>query len=243
MSWFRKLLEKASSCHEPSRERHPPKKKQAIKPRSEPVAQMSDDERKVKAEQEFQKAIVHLAEAERIGHWGEAPNACVHSAYYAMHHCAAAAILAAGGVGKRRDVPQSHEHVIQHYGNLIASETGFLGQSGMILSRAAATAWLPTTILFAALRNPKQKRQSATPADSSTLAKRNGNSWQLRFSPSIHRAAAADFNVRLKRFHAGGAVDQHSYDPQHDADSDQHACDLVLNRVAAGPRAGEERAA
>jgi uncharacterized protein (UPF0332 family) len=97
---------------------------------------MSDDERKVKAEQEFQKAIVHLAEAERIGHWGEAPNACVHSAYYAMHHCAAAAILAAGGVGKRRDVPQSHEHVIQHYGNLIASETGFLGQSGMILSRA-----------------------------------------------------------------------------------------------------------
>lgn len=53
-----------------------------------------------------------------------------------MHHCAAAAILATGGVGKHRDVPKSHEHVIQHYGNLIAAEAGFLGQSGMILSRA-----------------------------------------------------------------------------------------------------------
>jgi uncharacterized protein (UPF0332 family) len=53
-----------------------------------------------------------------------------------MHHCASAAILAAGGVGKRRDVPQSHEHVIEHFGNLVASESGYLGQSGMVLSRA-----------------------------------------------------------------------------------------------------------
>jgi uncharacterized protein (UPF0332 family) len=80
--------------------------------------------------------MIHLIEAERIAAWGNAPNACVHSAYYAMHHCAAAAILAAGGVGKRRDAPQSHEHIIQHYGNLIASEPGYLGQSGMVLGRA-----------------------------------------------------------------------------------------------------------
>jgi hypothetical protein len=51
-------------------------------------------------------------------------------------HCAAAAILASGGVGKRLDVPQSHEHVIQHYGTLVASEPGYLGQSGLVLSRA-----------------------------------------------------------------------------------------------------------
>jgi uncharacterized protein (UPF0332 family) len=39
-------------------------------------------------------------------------------------------------VGKRRDAPQSHEHIIQHYGNLTASEAGYLGRSGMVLSRA-----------------------------------------------------------------------------------------------------------
>jgi uncharacterized protein (UPF0332 family) len=53
-----------------------------------------------------------------------------------MFHCASAAILAAGGVGKRLDVPQSHEHVIEHYGKLVASEPDYLGQSGMVLSRA-----------------------------------------------------------------------------------------------------------
>ena len=80
--------------------------------------------------------MIHLIEAERMAEWGNAPNACAHSAYYAMHHCAAAAILAAGGVGKRRDAPQSHEHIVQHYGNLTATEPGYLGQSGKILSRA-----------------------------------------------------------------------------------------------------------
>jgi uncharacterized protein (UPF0332 family) len=118
------------------RAKHPPKKKHTKKPRPEPVIPMSDGDREVKARQEFQKAAVHLAEAVRLAQWGEAPNACVHSAYYAMHHCAAAVILTTGGVGKRKDVPQSHEHVIEHYGNLVASEPGFLAQSGMLLSRA-----------------------------------------------------------------------------------------------------------
>jgi uncharacterized protein (UPF0332 family) len=113
-----------------------PKKKHVNRPRREPVAPLSDLERRIKAQQEFEKAMIHLIEVEYMAEWGHAPNACAHSAYYAMHHCAAAAILAAGGVGKRRDAPQSHEHIVQHYGNLIASESGYLSQSGMVLSRA-----------------------------------------------------------------------------------------------------------
>jgi uncharacterized protein (UPF0332 family) len=115
---------------------HPPKKKHTNRPRPAPVAPLSDLERQIRAQQEFEKALIHLIEAERMAEWGDAPNACAHSAYYAMSHCAAAAILASGGIGKRRDAPQSHEHIIQHYGKLIASETGYLGSSGMALSRA-----------------------------------------------------------------------------------------------------------
>ncbi len=116
--------------------KHPPKKKHANKPRPAPIVPLSDIDRSIKAQREFEKAMIHLIEAERIATWGDAPNACVHSAYYAMHHCAAAVILATGGVGKRLDVPQSHEHVIQHYGNAVASEPGYLGESGKVLSRA-----------------------------------------------------------------------------------------------------------
>jgi len=71
-----------------------------------------------------------------MAEWARAPNACVHSAYYAMHHSACAALLAAGGVGKLLDVPKSHEHVIQHYGNLIANEAEPLKSTGLELSRA-----------------------------------------------------------------------------------------------------------
>ena len=80
--------------------------------------------------------MTHLIEAERMSQWGFAPNACVHSAYYAMHHAAIAALFAAGGVGKRKDVPKSHEHVIEHYGKLIADEPEPLGMTGKMLSRA-----------------------------------------------------------------------------------------------------------
>jgi hypothetical protein len=52
-----------------------------------------------------------------------------------MHHCATAAILAAGGVGKRLDAPKSHEHVAEHYGKLVEGEPGFLGESGRVLNR------------------------------------------------------------------------------------------------------------
>src|SRR3982074_146006 len=87
--------------------RHPPKQKHVTKPRPAAVAPLSDSDRSIKARAEFEKAMIHLIEAERLAEWGNAPNACIHSAYYAMHHCASAAILAAGGVGKRRDVPKS----------------------------------------------------------------------------------------------------------------------------------------
>ena len=116
--------------------KHPPKQKHVNKPRPTVVAPLSDSERSIKAQAEFDKAMIHLIEAERLAERGKAPNACIHSAYYAMHHCASAAILAAGGVGKRGDVPKSHEHVIEHYGKLVAAEPGSLGQSGRVLSRA-----------------------------------------------------------------------------------------------------------
>ena len=116
--------------------KHPPKRKHKNRPRPPPVIPLSDEERSIKAKQEFEKALLHLAEAEKLARWGEAPNACAHSAYYAMHHCACAAILAAGGVGKYSDVPKSHEHVIEHYGRLTAGEHGYLGESGKALSRA-----------------------------------------------------------------------------------------------------------
>lgn len=115
---------------------HSPKKKHVKRPRPPPVVPLTDVERSAKAGSEFRKALVHLDEAERMARWGGAPNACVHAAYYAMHHCAAAAILAAGGVGKRGDAPPSHEHVIQHFGKLVAGETGDLGRCGMVLNRA-----------------------------------------------------------------------------------------------------------
>jgi hypothetical protein len=65
--------------------KHPPKKKHANKPRPAPVVPLSDGDRSSKAQEEFEKAMIHLIEAERLAEWGRAPNACIHSAYYAMH--------------------------------------------------------------------------------------------------------------------------------------------------------------
>lgn len=116
--------------------RHPPKKKHPNKPRSGPVVPLSEPERVRMAEQERDKAFLHLAEAEALALWGKAPNACVHASYYAMEHFAAAAILMCGGVGKRKDFPRSHEHIIQHFGKLVEGEPGVLGECGRMLSRA-----------------------------------------------------------------------------------------------------------
>jgi hypothetical protein len=43
---------------------------------------LSDSERSIKAQAEFEKAMIHLIEAERLAEWGNAPNACIHSADY-----------------------------------------------------------------------------------------------------------------------------------------------------------------
>ncbi len=115
---------------------HPPKKKHPPQPRRPPTEPLSDEARRNRASHEFGLAQVHLAEAEKLAVWGEAPNACIHSAYYAMHHCAVAVLLAAGGVGKSKDVPRSHEHVIEHFGNLVAGEPQDLAELGVLLSRA-----------------------------------------------------------------------------------------------------------
>jgi uncharacterized protein (UPF0332 family) len=71
-----------------------------------------------------------------LAEFSQTPNACIHSAYYAMYHAAAAALFASGGVGKRRDVPKSHEHVIERFGRLVANETGDLAAQGKVLSVA-----------------------------------------------------------------------------------------------------------
>lgn len=115
----------------------PPKKKHTNKPRQPPVIELSDADRESCALEAEQKAEIHLKEALSIAEIGKAPNATVHSAYYAMHFCAIAALYRAGGVGKRKDVPASHEHVIQHYIRLAEGlDDPFLKTSGALLNRA-----------------------------------------------------------------------------------------------------------
>lgn len=115
---------------------HPDKRKHANAPRPLPATPLTAEERALKSGAEFGKALRLLAEAERLAAWGEAPSACIHSAYYAMYHCASASILAAGGVGKRQDAPASHEHVSQHFGRLVSEEGGELSGTGLLLARA-----------------------------------------------------------------------------------------------------------
>jgi uncharacterized protein (UPF0332 family) len=119
-----------------TREKHPPKKKHPNKPRSDPIVPLTEAERVQLARQEYATALVHLAEAAALSAWGGAPNACMHASYYAMEHCAAAAILMSGGVGKRKDFPRSHAHIVEHFGRFIAAEPGDLGECGRMLSRA-----------------------------------------------------------------------------------------------------------
>lgn len=116
--------------------RHPPKKKHTAKPRPAPVIRLSVDEQQAKAQFELSKALTHLHEAEVAAVRGDTPNACVHSSYYAMHHCAIAVLLANGGVDKYGDVPASHEHVIEHFGKAVADVRPELINLGMLLGRA-----------------------------------------------------------------------------------------------------------
>jgi uncharacterized protein (UPF0332 family) len=114
----------------------PPIQKHTSRPRKLPSPPLSDTERRTRARAEFQKAVVLLAEAEKLGAWRGAPNACAHTAYYAMHHCAAAVILATGGVGKTRSSPANHQDVIRHFANLVEGESEDLIACGRALNRA-----------------------------------------------------------------------------------------------------------
>jgi hypothetical protein len=49
---------------------HPPKKKHENKPRQPPIVPLTDAERGAIAQQEFEKAMIHLIEAERMAEWG-----------------------------------------------------------------------------------------------------------------------------------------------------------------------------
>jgi len=102
-----------------------------------------------------------MSEAEWLAASGEAPNACVHSAYYAMHHAAAAAILANGGVGKHRDVPKSHEHVIYHFEKIVECEPDPLGSGAALLNRGRSRRIVADYELYA----------SATAAEAAELTK------------------------------------------------------------------------
>lgn len=76
--------------------KQPAKKKHANKPRPEPIIELSESDREFSATEAEQKAEIHLREAVNIAEWGNAPNAALHSAYYAMHFCAVAALYRAG---------------------------------------------------------------------------------------------------------------------------------------------------
>jgi uncharacterized protein (UPF0332 family) len=156
---------------------HPPKKKHPNRPRPAPIEPLSPQDRETKSRQEFEKALIKLREAEKMAAWGQAPNACVHSAYYAMYHCAAAAILASGGVGKRLDVPQSHEHVIQHYGRLVEGEEGDLGESGRLLSRARTDRTVADYDLVQGTNNDDAR---ATTNDARKFLEANAAKWEFK---------------------------------------------------------------
>ena len=157
--------------------KHPPKKKHPNKPRPEPVVPLTDGERRLYAKQEFIKAEMHLAEAEALAEAAIAPNACAPAAYYAMHHCAAASILAAGGVGKRRSFPESHAHVIEHFGKLVAGQSSVLGETGMMLSRAQTDRDVADYDL---VKTISQKDAAELAANARTLLEACNTKWKFR---------------------------------------------------------------
>ena len=116
--------------------RHPPKKKHSSRPRPGPVVRLTVEQQRLKASSEFSKSLMHLGEAELAAVRGGTPNACIHSAYYAMHHCAVAVLLMTGGVDKYGDVPGSHEHVALHFGRTLADRSPDLATLGLMLARA-----------------------------------------------------------------------------------------------------------
>ncbi len=168
---------------------YPSKKKHANRPREVPVVPLTDEQRAAKAQREFDKAIAHLSEAERHAAWGQAPNACAHSAYYAMHHCAAAAILSSGGVGKYRDSPKSHDHVTEHYGALTKAEPGYLGVSGLALIQVQAQRGVADYELNQGVNGREAK---STTLEARRFVDACAARWNLRPSPVSDSSRALD---------------------------------------------------
>ena len=160
-----------------SAKKHPPKKKHPKRPRPEPIVPLTDEEREHYAKSEFAKASMHLEEAEAQTKARIAPNACAHSAYYAMYHCAAASILAAGGVGKRKDFPASHTHVIEHFARLVVGEGGALAECGPLLSRAQTDRDVADYDLA---REVSLKDAAALAADARRFLEACNTKWKLR---------------------------------------------------------------
>ena len=108
----------------PKKLAHPPKKKHHNRPRKIPIAPLTDEHREKMSDQEFRKALSLAKEAEIVSKLGSVPSACIHSAYFAMEHCACAAILRYGGVGAERSFPRRHQDIILHIERLTAEEVG-----------------------------------------------------------------------------------------------------------------------
>jgi uncharacterized protein (UPF0332 family) len=161
-------------------QKHPPKKKHVTKPRPEPRSVLSEREKALRARLEFAKGLVHLREALELAGFARAPNACVHAAYYAMHHTARAALFANGGVGKTGDVPLSHEHVIEHFGKLVSGEAGELGRCGLLLTRARTDR---TVGDYDLIRNPTNAEAAATSADAELFVNQCRARWSLKTPP------------------------------------------------------------
>ena len=112
------------------------REKAPTRARPMPLLALSTEEREKLIRFEHGAAELHLKEAIAILEWGDAPNACIHSAYYGMYHAATGVLHIAGGVGKTKHVPRSQEHVLQHFTKLAeaAGEKGL--EAAQLLNRA-----------------------------------------------------------------------------------------------------------
>jgi uncharacterized protein (UPF0332 family) len=112
------------------------RKKAPARERAAPLQPLSENERKYLIDFEHAVAEIHLKEAIAIQAWGGAPNACVHAAYYGMYHAATAVLHIAGGVGKAKHVPKSHEHVLEHFTTLALTAGPDGAEAAKLLNRA-----------------------------------------------------------------------------------------------------------
>ena len=71
-------------------------------------------------------------------------------------------------------MPQSHEHVIQHYGKLVEGQQGDLGESGRMLSRAQTDGMVADYDL---VRGANVADAKATTVDARKFINANAAKW------------------------------------------------------------------